>query len=131
MHLARSFLLASLLLPVSTFAQQGHPLQGIWLGDWGPDTAERHDVVLELNWHDTTLSGAINPGFPDAATLTSGTLDSSDWSVHLEGDSKDAAGAVVKVIVDGRLEDLGSPNRTLSGVWRRGAVSGTFSLRRE
>ncbi len=119
------------LLPAGAFAQQGHPLAGIWLGDWGPSADERHDVVLELNWHDTTLSGYINPGFPDAADITRGELDSSDWSVHIEGDSKDEAGTTVKVIIDGRIDNLGSPNRTLSGSWRRGNQTGTFALRRE
>jgi hypothetical protein len=131
MRLASIVLLFCSLLPITAFAQQGHPLAGIWLGDWGPSADERHDVVLELNWHDTTLSGYINPGFPDAATITRGDLDSSDWSVHIEGDSKDAAGNTVKVIVDGRIDNLGSPNRTLSGGWRRGSQSGTFALRRE
>lgn len=124
-------LIACLLLPALALAQQGHPLAGIWLGDWGPSATDRNDVVLELYWHDTTLSGNFNPGFPDAATITSGELNSSDWTVHMEATSKDEAGNPVAVVVDGRIENLGSPKRTLSGTWRRGNTTGTFSVTRE
>ena len=43
-------------------AQQGHPLDGVWSGDWGPAAGERIPVVVELKWQNTTLSGNINPG---------------------------------------------------------------------
>ena len=29
---------------------QGHPLKGIWIGDWGPDKAKRTPVLIEMNW---------------------------------------------------------------------------------
>jgi hypothetical protein len=122
--------LACVCLPGAVLAQQGHPLAGIWLGDWGSATA-RSPVVLELSWMDTTLSGNINPGFPDAAAIDVGELDSSDWTVHLEGTSTDEAGNPVQVSVDGKLDNLGSPNRTLSGTWRRGTATGDFTLTRE
>jgi len=123
--------LACLVLPVMMAAQQGHPLEGIWLGDWGPSAGERNQVVLELHWKNTTLSGDINPGFPDAAKIESGALNSSNWTVHLQAVGKDQAGNPVQTIIDGQIEALGSPNRTLTGTWRRGNVTGNFKLRRE
>ena len=120
----------SLCLPAASMAQHGHPLAGIWLGDWGSAEA-RSDVVLELNWSNTTLSGNINPGFPDAATIEVGELDSSNWTVHLEAMSMDEAGSPVKVVVDGKIENLGSAKRTLSGTWKRGSATGDFKLTRE
>lgn len=123
--------LACLVLPVMIAAQQGHPLDGIWLGDWGPSASERNEVVLELHWKDATLSGNINPGFPDAATIETGKLDSSNWTVHLQAVGKDQAGNPVRTIIDGQIEALGSPKRTLTGTWRRGNVTGDFKLTRE
>ena len=60
-----------------------------------------------------------------------GALDSTKWTVHLEADSKDERGNPVKVIVDGKLDNIGSPNRTLTGTWTRGNTKGDFKLTRE
>ena len=51
--------------------------------------------------------------------------------LHLEADSKDERGNPVKVVVDGKLENIGSHNRTLTGTWTRGTIKGTFKLTRE
>ena len=112
-------------------AQQGHPLAGIWIGDWGPTADSRNFVLLEMNWMDTTLSGNINPGFPDEAIITNSELNSSNWTVHIEASGMDEDGNTVTTIFDGQLEDLGSPKRTLGGTWRRGNVSGDFLLTRD
>jgi hypothetical protein len=127
---AKFAFIVALYLPAAGMAQHGHPLAGIWLGDWGT-AGNRNDVVLELYWADTTLSGNINPGFPDAAVIEVGELDSSNWTVHLEGMSKDETGNPVQVIVDGQIENLGSAKRTLSGTWKRGTTTGDFKLTRE
>ncbi len=119
------------LLSGTSAAQQGHPLAGIWLGAWTPADGSRQNLVLELYWHDTTLSGNINPGFPDAATITRGELNSTDWTVRLEAESKNAAGETVQVVVEGQIENLGSPNRNLVGTWQRGGNTGIFQLQRE
>jgi hypothetical protein len=112
-------------------AQQGHPLVGVWSGDWGPSQTERHLVVMELNWKDTTLSGNINPGEPDAATIKVGKLDSTNWTVHIEADGKDEKGNPLHTVVDGKIDNLGSAKRVLSGTWTRGATKGTFKVTRE
>ena len=51
--------------------------------------------------------------------------------LHLEADSKDESGKPVKIVVDGKLENIGSHNRTLTGTWTRGTIKGTFKLTRE
>ena len=126
-------ILASLLMlsMPAAVAQQGHPLVGVWSGDWGPTQAERHLVVMELTWKDTTLGGNINPGEPDAAVIKVGTLNSTNWTVHLEGEGKDEKGNPLRIVVDGKIDNLGSAKRTLSGTWTRGSVKGNFKLTRE
>jgi hypothetical protein len=125
--------LASLmgLMATSAVAQQGHPLVGIWSGEWGPSAKERHQVLIEMMWENTTLSGTINPGEPDAAPIKVGTLNSTNWTVHLEGEAKDESGKPLRIVVDGQIENLGSPKRTLTGTWIRGNTKGNFKLTRE
>ena len=121
----------SWFLSASVMAQEGHPLAGIWIGDWGPTANSRNFVLLEMNWIDMTISGNINPGFPDAAVITNSELNSSNWTVHVEASGMDENGNTVTTIFDGQLEDLGSPKRTLGGTWRQGNISGDFSLTRD
>lgn len=123
-----------ILLPVTTSAQQGHPLAGIWLGDWGAASADRKQVVVELVWTDTNLSGNINPGYPDQAIISSGSLDSAKgWKVHIEAAGTDEGGKAFTTVLDGQLDerDLGSSNRTMTGTWTQDGVTGSFNLRRE
>jgi hypothetical protein len=122
--------LAWLTMPTAV-AQQGHPLVGVWSGDWGPTAAERHPVVIEMTWENTTLGGNINPGETDAAAIRVGTLNSTNWTVHLEGEGKDEKGNTVRTVIDGQIENLGSPKRTLSGTWVRGTTKGNFKVTRE
>ena len=126
-------ILASLwtLSTLAAAAQQGHPLVGVWSGDWGPSPTERHPVVVEMTWHDTTLGGMINPGETDAAQIKVGTLNSTNWTVHLEGDGKDEKGNPLKTVIDGQVENLGSQKRILTGTWMRGSTKGTFKITRE
>ena len=112
-------------------AQEGHPLIGTWSGDWGMSTAQRNPVLIVMEWNNTTLSGIINPGDRDEAPIRVGTLDSTKWTLHLEADSKDERGNPVKVVVDGKLENIGSHSRTLTGTWTRGTIKGDFKLTRE
>ena len=121
----------SMLSTPAAVAQQGHPLVGVWSGDWGPTPAERHLVVMELSWKNTTLSGNVNPGEPDATVIKVGTLNSANWTVHLESEGKDEKGNPLRIVVDGTIDNLGSAKRTLSGTWTRGSIKGTFKLTRE
>ena len=60
------------------------------------------------------------------------TLDSSTWTVHIEAE-RPAKGAVaaVRYVIDGKLANLGSYNRTLGGTWTAGATKGDFKLTRD
>ena len=110
--------LASLAAPANATAQFGHPLKGSWSGDWGPDKDHRTRVLLQMQWDGKTITGAINPG-ANALPLTTATLDPDTWQVHLE-----ARG----VVIDGKLDNIGSARRVLSGVWTEGGRKGDFRL---
>jgi hypothetical protein len=129
----RSFWFSCVLacLTMTAVAQEGHPLIGTWSGEWGPSAKVRNQVLLILEYKSTVISGVINPGDPDEAPLKVATLDSTKWTVHLEADSKDEKGNPVKVTVDGKLDNIGSANRTLTGTWIRGNTKGDFKLTRE
>jgi len=120
-------LLAALAVALPASAQFGHPLKGTWSGDWGPNKQERKRVLLDINWDGKTLTGAINPG-PNAVTLQKATLDPSNWSVHFEAESKDAAGKPIRYVIDGKLENIGAYQRVITGTWTEGAKKGDFKV---
>jgi hypothetical protein len=117
-------------LAIGAVAQEGHPLTGSWHGDWGTSPTQRTPVLLYMKWDSKNIVGKINPG-PKAVTLTVATLDPTKWTVHLEGDGKDAAGNPVHIVIDGKLENIGSYNRTLSGTWMQGSTKGDFKVTRD
>jgi len=112
-------------------AQEGHPLVGTWYGDWGPSRQERHDVTMVMTWDGKTIGGTIDPGAA-AVPFKTATLDSSTWTVHIEAE-RPAKGAVAAVhyVIDGKLANLGSYNRTLAGTWTDGTARGDFKLTRD
>jgi len=126
-------LLAGLALAISGVAQEGHPLSGVWYGDYGAAgaaEAQRAHLTIEMSWDGKNISGIVNPG-PDSFPLKVVTLDSSKWTVHIEADGKDPKGAPVHFVADGKLDNIGSYNRTLTGTWTYGPTKATFKLRRD
>jgi len=111
-------LAACVLAGAHALAQYGHPLKGSWSGDWGVNRDQRTRVLLQVQWDGKTITGAINPG-PNALPLTKASLDPDTWQVHLE-----ATG----VVIDGKLENIGSAHRVLSGAWTQGGRKGDFRL---
>ena len=112
-------------------AQEGHPVVGTWYGDWGSSPQQRHDVTVIMTWDGKAIGGMIDPG-PDAALIKTATLDSGAWTVHIEAERPAKAGnAAVRYVIDGKLSNLGSYNRTLAGTWTQGATKGDFKLTRD
>jgi hypothetical protein len=112
------------------YAQEGHPLTGTWAGDWGPNPDERTHITVVMNWNGKTIGGLLNPG-PDQVPLTSVTLDPATWTVRFEADAKNASGQPMHVSAEGKLEDIASYHRTLTGTWTQGPTKGTFKLTRD
>ena len=112
-------------VPVS--AQFGHPLKGSWTGDWSPSAGQQVHVLVEMKWDGKAITGTVNPG-PHGVAISKATLDPVSWNVHLEADGKDAAGKAFHYVMDGKLENIGSYNRVLSGTWTEGATKGPLKL---
>ena len=122
--------LVGLTVTVAALAQEGHPLVGTWYGDWGPTPAHRNQITIVMAWDGKNITGTINPG-PDALAIKVATLDSTKWTVHLETDAKDQSGNPVHFVADGKLDNVGSYHRTLSGTWNHGAMKGDFKITRD
>ncbi|MEE2637987.1 MAG: hypothetical protein VYE68_12230 [Acidobacteriota bacterium] len=114
---------------VSAFAQYGHPLKGSWSGDWGADPDNRTRLLLLLDWDGTAITGTINPG-PQAVDITTASLDPTTWAIHFEAIGEDDAGEPVAYVIDGELQNLGSYNRVITGMWMQGDLTGAFTLTR-
>jgi len=113
------------------FAQEGHPLVGTWYGDWGPTRNSATTSTIVMTWDGQSIGGTIDPG-PDAVSFKTATLDSSAWTVHIEAERPArGATAAARYVIDGKLANLGSYNRTLSGTWTDGASKGDFKLTRD
>jgi hypothetical protein len=104
---------------------QGHPLKGVWIGDWGVNKTTRTEVLIELNWDGKAVTGAINPG-AQAISFTKAELDHTNWSVHFE-----AMSAGVRYVIDGKIENLGSNSRSIVGTWMQGTQKGDFRITRQ
>jgi hypothetical protein len=116
------------LLPVK--AQEGHPMSGSWVGDWGPTKTQRTRVVVAMEWTGKELKATINPG-PNAIPAKVATVNPDNWSVHIEADGKDAQGQPAKYVIDGKIDDLGTYNRSIIGTWNVGSTKGDFSITRQ
>ena len=131
---ARTFfvicLLACLATVIQAFAQEGHPLKGTWLGDWGPSRSDRNQVTVVMDWDGKQITGTVNPG-QEAIPIQKASLDEKTWTVHFEADAKDRAGKTVHYIVEGKIENLGLYNRAITGTWNHDNVQGDFKLQRQ
>ena len=110
-------------------AQEGHPLKGSWIGTWSGNKVHGDDVLLVLNWDGKAITGIINPGTDDMA-IKAATLDADKWTVHLEADAKDKAGAI-SYVIDGKIENLAMHNRFITGTWKSQRGSGAFRIQRQ
>jgi hypothetical protein len=123
----RSFLgLCLLVISVTAWAQEGHPLTGSWHGEWHPAAGQKIPIFIYMKWNSKTVEGTINPG-RNGVPLKVANLDASNWTVHFEADTKDQK----HIVVDGKLDNIGSYNRTITGTWTEGTMTGDFKLTRD
>jgi hypothetical protein len=111
-------------------AQEGHPLKGSWLGEWAGNATHGDNILLILDWDGKAITGMINPG-TDNIPLGKASLNPSGWLVKIEADAKDKAGAAVHYVIEGRIENLELPNRSIVGSWSSNNGRGTFTASRQ
>jgi len=111
-------------------AQEGHPLKGSWLGTWASNAALGDNILLILDWDGKAITGMINPG-TDNIPISKASLDPKGWMVTLEADAKDKAGASVHYVIQGHIENLELPNRSIVGTWSGGSGKGAFEASRQ
>ena len=110
--------------------QEGHPMTGTWVGEWGPTSAQQTRVVIVMKWTGKELAGTINPG-PRAVPFRAATVNPEDWSVHIEADAADPQGRKVTYVIDGRIDQLGSYHRAITGTWVAGTTKNRFTVNRQ
>jgi hypothetical protein len=123
-------LVVGFMLALPALAQEGHPMAGSWVGDYGPTKDQRTRVVITMDWTGKELTATINPG-PNAIKAKVARVNPTDWSLHLEADGKDAQGRPAGFVIDGKIDDLGTYNRSIIGTWNVGATKGDFSITRQ
>lgn len=123
---AVSVLLLSSILTALLRAQEGYPLDGTWRGEWGQPGQDGTLAVVVMNWDGSLINGRINPG-RNTINFTKASLDATNWMVHIEAASREGA----LIVIDGKLENIGSYNRTITGTWTQGGVENQIVLTRE
>jgi len=119
------FALLAVLSACASKAPVSDPLTGRWEGTWGPSPTRQTEVVLELKWDGSQLSGTINPG-ARAIEITKGTYIPSTNAVRMELDSRSNAGETDHYTVQGKVD-----GKTMSGTWTRNNGSGDFHITKE
>ena len=114
----------------STPSQEGHPLKGSWLGTWTGNEVHGDLVLVVLDWDGASITGIINPG-TDNMELTKATLEPEGWVVRLEADAKDRSGAAIHYVIEGKIENLELPDRSVIGTWRSERGQGAFEMSRQ
>lgn len=121
-------ILCALALPGQ--AQEGHPLKGSWIGEWADNDTHDDFVVVILDWNGREITGMINPG-TDNIRITTAELNPEDWSVRLVANTEDASGRAVNYVIEGRIDELELPSRSIRGTWQNGEDRGDFEIRRQ
>jgi hypothetical protein len=111
-------------------AQEGHPLKGSWLGTWQSNEVLGDNILLILDWDGEKITGMINPG-TDNIPVAKASLDPKGWVVKIEADAKDKNGAAIHYVIDGKLENLELPNRSIVGTWSSQRGRGAFEASRQ
>lgn len=109
------------LLAGNASAQEGHPLKGSWIGEWSGNTALGEFVLIVMEWDGEEVTGMINPG-TDNLAIDNVELDPSDWSVEIEAGD---------YTIEGTIENLELPSRSLVGTWRSRGGRGDFEIVRQ
>jgi hypothetical protein len=100
-------------------------LTGTWVGDWQSRRLPIRHVTSRPKGT-AKHYGTIDPG-PNAARIGSVIVDVSTWTIKINADRTNVN---AHIVVDGRLAEIGSANRKMSGTWSEGSGTGPVTLAR-
>jgi hypothetical protein len=124
--IAALFALLAALAVGTVSAQAGHPVKGSWSGYWGTSEAQKHRILMVLDWKNNEIVGTFNPG-PSGVAIEKATLDVATWTLTLEAHMPTPSGEKAPYVTTGKIENLGSwNNRRYSGTYEFGKEHGTF-----
>jgi hypothetical protein len=83
-----------------------------------------------MDWDGKNVTGIMNPGLR-SAPLEKTSLDPSTWAFHFEANYKDKAGAISRVVVDAKIQDVTNRRRSLVGTYTLGSQKGDFKASRD
>jgi hypothetical protein len=121
---------AVLILGGPVFAQEGHPVRGSWLGVWGLSADHINDVIVIMDWDGEKITGIINPG-TDNVEIQNARLNPEGWVLTFEADMPQEGGGTLHYEVEGHIENLAFPDRTITGTWKNDRASGPFEITRQ
>jgi hypothetical protein len=101
------------------------PLTGRWEGEWGPTPERQTNVVLELKWDGTMLTGTVNPG-GRAMELGKSSFDPKTNAISMELDARDVSGEPDHYSIQGKVD-----GKKMAGTWTRNKGSGTFKISKQ
>src|SRR4051812_28326088 len=97
------FALLVLLSSCASHSAAEDPLTGKWQGTWGPSPQRQTEVVLDLKWDGSRLSGTVNPG-PRAIEISKGTFNPSTNAVSMELESRSNGGETDHYSIQGKVD---------------------------
>jgi hypothetical protein len=83
---------------------------------------------LILDWDGIAITGMINPG-TDNIPLGRASLEPD--GCQKPGEGKDKDGSAVRYVIEGKLENLELPNRSINGTWSSNKGRGAFTASRQ
>lgn len=104
---------------------EGDPITGRWEGEWGPSAERQTQVIVELKWDGTTLTGTVNPG-GRAAELGKSSFNPKTNAISMELDVNDVRGEPDHYSIQGKVE-----GKEMTGSWTRTSGAGTFKITKQ
>jgi hypothetical protein len=127
-HSVAALWMSVALVALTARSQEGFPLDGTWRGQWG-SADKPAAVVIVMTWDGKNINGLINPG-RNSARFSAAELRPSDWTVRFEAAMPSDAGTV-PIVIEGKLDDIGSYHRTITGTWTQAGKQHIFKVTRE
>lgn len=121
LYVSKLALISALALGSAASAQEGHPVKGSWIGEWKGNQQLGEFVLVIMDWDGEKITGVINPG-TDNINIEEASLNPDDWTVNIQGGGYE---------IEGTIQSLELPSRSIVGTWRSDNGNGDFEIVRQ